>query len=276
MPAGRKRRSPTWQQSLLLLIAGVVVGYPSCIGASHGMWSGDVSQFRGLYIIAFLAGAMAFLSGFIGFVEIAVRAVTSPIESGTAVAVPRPDHAATDQISTHNVVQRQASLMGSPAAALTRLHVTLAAVVALATMVALRDRGWPALTSSYGRYYGLNRVLTLLLSQLPYAIAFIRTWKVPDRIGLALAVVAGATQVLLTLFTNLQYAASRPDPWPWLSASLGLAAAVLAYLAWRPLLSTKGDVGVLISIFFGFVAYTWLTQISLAILESREQRWISY
>jgi hypothetical protein len=107
MPAGRKRRSPTWQQSLLLLIAGVVVGYPSCIGASHGMWSGDVSQFRGLYIIAFLAGAMAFLSGFIGFVEIAVRAVTSPIESGTAVAVPRPDHAATDQISTHNVVQRR-------------------------------------------------------------------------------------------------------------------------------------------------------------------------
>ena len=276
MPAGRKRRSPTWQQSLLLLIAGVVVGYPSCIGASHGMWSGDVSQFRGLYVIGFLAGAMAFLSGFIGFVEIAARAVTSPIESGTTIATPRLAQVAPAQISTHNVGQRQALLTGSPAAALTRLHVTLAAVVALATMVALRDWGWPALTSSYGRYYWLNRVLTLLLSQLPYAIAFIRTWKVPDRVGLALAVVAGATQVLLTLFTNLQYAASRPDPWPWLSASLGLAAAVLAYLAWRPLLSTKGDVDVLISIFFGFVAYTWLAQISLAILYSREQRWISY
>jgi hypothetical protein len=32
------------------------------------MWSGDARQFRGLYVIAFLAGAMAFLSGFIGFV----------------------------------------------------------------------------------------------------------------------------------------------------------------------------------------------------------------
>jgi hypothetical protein len=193
-----------------------------------------------------------------------------------AVAVPRPDHAATDQISTHNVVQHRASLMGSPAAALTRFHVTLVAVVALATVVALRDWGWPAPTSSYGRYYWLNRVLTPLLRQLPYAIAFIRTWKAPDRIGLALAVVAGATPVLLTLFTHLQYAASRPDPWPWLSASLGLAAAVLACLAWRPLLSAKGDGDVLISIFFGFVAYTWLTQISLAIPYSREQRWISY
>jgi hypothetical protein len=240
------------------------------------MWSGDVSQFRGLYVIGFLAGAMAFLSGFIGFVEIAVRAVTSPIESGTTIATPRLAQVAPAQISTHNVGQRQALLTRSPAAALTRLHVTLAAVVALATMVALRDWGWPALTSSYGRYYWLNRVLTLLLSQLPYAIAFIRTWKEPDRVGLALAAVAGATQVLVTLFTNLQYAASRPDPWPWLSASLGLAAAVLAYLAWRPLLSTKGDVDVLISIFFGFVAYTWLAQISLAILYSREQRWISY
>jgi len=172
------------------------------------MGSDDARQFRGcMSSLSWPARWLSFQDSSASC-EIAVRAVTSPIASGMAVAVPRPDHAATDQISTHNVVQHRASLMGSPAAALTRFHVTLVAVVALATVVALRDWGWPAPTSSYGRYYWLNRVLTPLLRQLPYAIAFIRTWKAPDRIGLALAVVAGATPVLLTLFTHLQYAVS--------------------------------------------------------------------
>jgi hypothetical protein len=143
MPAGRKRRSPTCQQSLLLLIAGVVVGYPSWIGASHGMGSDDARQFRGcMSSLSWPARWLSFQDSSASC-EIAVRAVTSPIASGTAVAVPRPDPAATDQISTHNVVQHRASLMGSPAAALTRLHVTLAAVVALATVVALRTGDGP-------------------------------------------------------------------------------------------------------------------------------------
>jgi DNA-binding transcriptional ArsR family regulator len=121
MPAGRKRRSPTCQQSLLLLIAGVVVGFPSWIGASHGMGSDDARQFRGcMSSLSWPARWLSFQDSSASC-EIAVRAVTSPIASGTAVAVPRPDHAATDQISTHNVVQHRASLMGSPAAALTRL-----------------------------------------------------------------------------------------------------------------------------------------------------------
>jgi hypothetical protein len=37
-------------------------------------------------------------------------------------------------------------------------------------------------------------------------------------------------------------------------------------LAWRPFFSRKRNVGLLISIFFGFVAYTALAQIGLAIL----------
>jgi hypothetical protein len=79
----------------------------------------------------------------------------------------------------------------------------------------------------------------LSLSQLPFAIALIRTWKVPDRAGLALAMGAGVT-VLLYLWD--QSARS-----PWLSASFGLATVVFAYLVWRHSLSRKGDVGVLIS-----------------------------
>ena len=91
------------------------------------------------------------------------------------------------------------------------------------------------------------------------------TWRVPDGTGLALAIAAGATQVLGTFFADLRYHALRLDPWPWLSGSLGFAVVLLASLAWRPFFSRKGDVGLLISIFFGFVAYTALAQIGVAI-----------
>jgi hypothetical protein len=89
---------------------------------------------------------------------------------------------------------------------------------------------------------------------------------VPDRTGRALAIAAGATQVLNSFFADLRYHALRLDPWPWLSGSLGFAVVLLASLVWQPFFSRKGDVGLLISIFFGFVAYTALAQIGLAIL----------
>ena len=275
-------RSPTWQQSLLLVIFGVVVGFPSCVGASHGMFGGTVSRYWDLYVAGFLAGTVAFISGFASFLAISVKAVTSP--AGSASAIAAPSRASTGAISRVTppqllpdaLVKRQASVQSSAAAALIRLRITLVAVVTFACIVALRDWGWPPLTSSYGRYYWLNEVLTLLLGQLPFVLALIRTWKVPDRAGLALAIAAGATQILATFFADLRYTAANLDSWPWLSSSLGLAAVVFAYLAWRPFFSRKGDVGLLISIVFGFLAYTWLMQISLAILYSREQRWITY
>ena len=132
------------------------------------------------------------------------------------------------------VVERQARIPSSAAATLSWLRITLAAVVALACIVVLRDWGRPPLTSSYGRAYWLSAVLTLLLSQLPYAVALVRTWKVPERTGLALAIAAGATQVLGTFFVDLRYHVLRLDPWPWLSSSLGFAVVLLASLAWPP------------------------------------------
>jgi hypothetical protein len=95
----------------------------------------------------------------------------------------------------------------------------------------------------------MRAVLTLLLSQLPYAVALVRTRKVPDAAGLALAIAAGAVQVLVTFFADLRYSALPLAMWPWLSASLGLAVVVLASLAWRPFFSRKRDIGLLVSIF---------------------------
>ena len=260
MLAGTKRRSPTWQQSLLLVIIGGIVGY-SCF-VNLDIW-GNGRQHQALYVIGFCAGIVAFISGFLSFLAIAVKAVASPAGSGSAVAAQFP--AMPRQPLRKAVVERRASLPSSAAATLSWLRITLAAIVALAFTVVLRHWGRPPLTSSYDRAYWLSAVLTLLLSQLPYAVALVRTWKVPDRTGLALAIAAGATQVLSSFFADLRYHALRLDPWPGLSGSLGLALVLLAFLTWWPFFSRKGDVGLLISIFFGFVAYTALAQMGLAI-----------
>jgi hypothetical protein len=260
MPVGTKRRSPTWQQSLLLLIFGVIIGYPSFVNLS--LWGRPASQYQGLYVIGFFAGAVAFLSGFASFLAISVKAVTSP--TGSRPAITAPSHASLET-----------SVPGSAAAALTRLRITLVAVATLACIVVLPDWGRPPLTSSYGRYYWLNVFLTLLLSQLPFAIALIRTWKAPDRAGLALAMIAGATQVLGVLFHNLPITAPLGSS-SWLGASLGLAVVIFACMAWKPFFSRKGDAGLLTSIVFGFLAYTWLTRIAVSILYSRELVWMSH
>jgi hypothetical protein len=260
MPVGTKRRSPTWQQSLLLLFFGVIIGYPSFVNLS--LWGRPASQYQGLYIIGFFVGAVAFLSGFASFLAISVKAVTSPAGSRPAVAAP-------------SRASLQTAVPGSAAAALTRLRITLAAVVTLACIVFLRDWGRPSLTSSYGRYYWLNAFLTLLLSQLPFAIALVRIWKAPDRAGLALAMIVGAAQVLGVLFHDLPIEALLGSS-SWLGASLGLAAVIFAYMAWKPFFSRKGDAGLLTSIVFGFFAYTWLTRIAVSILYSRELVWMSH
>jgi len=262
MLAGTKRRFPTWQHSLLLVIIGGVVGY-SCF-ENLDIW-GNGRPHQALYVPGFFAGVVAFISGMLSFLAIAVRGVVSPLGSGSAITVRPP--ATSRQPLPKDVVERQARIPSSAAATLSWLRITLAAVVALAV-----DWGRPALTSSYGRAYWRSAVLTLLLSQLPYAVALVRTWKVPDRTGLALAIAAGATQVLGTFFVDLRYHVLRPDPWPWLSCSLGFAVVLLASLAWRPFFSRQRDVGLLISIFFGYAAYVALAQIGLAIFARMQLR----
>jgi hypothetical protein len=262
---GIKGRSPTWRQPLLLVLCGLVIGYPSLNGATHGIWGGDVSPHQGIYVAVFFASAVAFISGFASFLSITVKALTSPVGSGPGnttrpPASPGGDfRAAPPQVVLNAVANREAFIPSS--AALTLLRLTLVAVICLANYLGLRDWGRPPFSSSYGRSYWLIVVLTLLLCRLPFAVALIRNWKVPDRAGLALAMGAGATDLL--------YLWDRSARSPWLSASFGLATVVLAYSVWRPSLSRRGDVGLLISIFFGFAAYTVLTRIVVVILASR-------
>jgi hypothetical protein len=262
---GINNRSPTWQQARLLLLAGLVIGYPSLIGATRGMWGGDASPHQGLCAAFFFASAVAFLSGFASFLSITVKALTSPTGAELAAASPPPatpggvSRAASPHIALDTIANRKAFISSS--AALTILRLTLVAVVCLATYFVLLDWGRPPLSSSYGRAYWLIAVITLLLGRVPFAVALIRTWKVPDRAGLALAMIGGTADLL--------YLWDRSARSPWLTASFGLATVALAYFVWRPSLSRKGDVGLLISIFFGFAAYAALTRIAVLILASR-------
>lgn len=170
MLAGTERRSPTWRKSLLLVIFGGVVGY-SCF-ENLDLW-GNGHQHQALYGIGFFAGVVAFISGIVSFLAISAKAVASPTGSGSAIAARSP--VMPRQPLPKAVVERQASIPSSAAATRSWLRISLAAVVGLACVVVLRDWGRPPLTSSYGRAYWLSAVLTLLLSQLPYAVALVRT-----------------------------------------------------------------------------------------------------
>jgi uncharacterized membrane protein len=76
MLGGTKRRPPTWQQALLLLIVGVVAGYTSWV--HFDMWGGRGTPYQGLYGIGLFVGAVAIISASVSFVAMVVRAVTHP------------------------------------------------------------------------------------------------------------------------------------------------------------------------------------------------------
>jgi hypothetical protein len=271
MLPGTKRRSTTWQQSLLLLIFGVIVGYPSCVGVGHGMW-GNASPYQGLYVFGAFVGVVAFLAGFVGFLATSVKALAAPPAVGPAAAPSLHASAGPVSRATHPQlfpdagVERPQPILSETTAALLRLRIALIGEIVFAAFDLWRP-GRPPLNSSYGQHYFIVSVIACVLGQVPFGVALIRTWKIPDRAGLALAMVAGAGQVLIPLafFNALRYSPAAQESWLW-NALLGLAVAILAFMAWRPSLSRKGDAGILISISFGFVAYTIVAQIARAML----------
>lgn len=266
-PFSKKSPVVTWQHSLALIIFGGVFGY-WCFENMDIWGSGKVSPLRTFYPVGFLAAGTAFISGWISLLAIAIETVTSSV--GIAANTGRPRLAVSGPPS----FVKSPSMSRNSAENLIRLRIALFSAIALATLIVFREWGQPTLTTSYGRYYWLNRFLTLLVSEIPFAIALVRIWKGVDLIGFILTIVAGSAQIIFVLIPNLGYNGTRLAAWPWLTALVGLALIVFAWLAWRPLFSLKEGAGLLISIFFGFVAYTWLAQIALAILRNREQRWM--
>jgi hypothetical protein len=271
---GKRRRFTTWQQALLLLVIGIAIAYPSF--EHWNIWGGGTpDKFDGWDLLGVFVGLILFISGCASFLLIAVKAVTSSGSSGPVVAAQSraaPGASARNSLPQHpsdTGTKRLTTVPGSTT--LTGLCITLVAAIVFITIELLLPGNRPRHSSMFGQYYLLHSGLSFLLSQLPYAVALIRTWKEQDRAGIALAVFVGASQVLATLpfFALLRYPYAAYDHWPWLNASLGLAVVAFAILAWRAAPSREGDVGLLVSMFFGLIIYTGIAQIALEILSSR-------
>jgi hypothetical protein len=268
---------PKWQQGLLLFAVGGVVGYFSLNGLTRDMWGGSSpSDFQGLFGIIFFASATAFIAGIVLLFTVAVKALTTSAGSARSAIVGSP--AAAAAVSSHGAqrpfpdasVERQA-IPSALSAVLLWLRIAIVAAITMA-VIDLLHQGGPPLSSRYGRYYFLSALLTFVLGRFPLAVALIRIRRVPDAAGLGLAMVAGAVQVLgvLPFFAYLQYPANLRDPWSWLHVLLGAAVFLSAYLGWRWSGSRQEDAGLLVSIFFGFLAYTLLARIALAIITHGE------
>lgn len=274
MVQGTRRRSPTWQQALLLLVIGIAIEYP-CFEHLN-IWGGrSPDKFDGWDLIGVFVGLILFISGCASFLLTAVKTVTSSSSSGPVEAA--QSRAAAGASARNSLPQRpidtgtkrHAIIPGSTT--LTGLCMTLVAAIAFVVLELLQRENRPSHSSMLGRYYLLHSGLSFLLSQIPCAVALIRIWREHDRAGIALAVFVGASQVLATLpfFALLRYSFAPYDFWPWLNASLGLAVVVFAILAWRAAPSREGDVGLLITMFFGLLIYTAIAQVTLQIIWSR-------
>ncbi len=263
---------PKWQQGLLLFAVGGVVGYFSLNGLTRDMWGGSSpSDFQGLFGIVFFASATAFIAGIVLLFTVAVKALSTSAGSARSAIVGSPAVGAA--VSSHAAerpfpdasVEREA-IPSALSAVLLWLRIAIVAAMTMA-VIDLLHKGGPPLSSRYGR-----ALLTFVLGRFPLGVALIRIRRVPDGAGLGLAMVAGAVQVLgvLPFFAYVQYPANLRDPWPWLHVLLGAAVFLSAYFAWRWSGSRQEGAGLLVSIFFGFLAYTLLARIALAIITHGE------
>lgn len=274
------RKFPTWWQALILFVGGIVIALSSCAGMLSGIGGGQSKELGQLYVFGFFAGIAAFIAGIVLFIVVAILALVRPPddtqlsgfalaspESGAVVTAPHAAHGTSGVVisrATHPQLFPDAPVAAAASsteldAALARLHIAifvsmLASGVSLWRTFALQQ--W----SPYARHYSLTSALSVILSQVPYAIVLIRTWRRPDRPGLALAIAAGSVYVLSTwrFFTLWQHRAIRIDPTFWVHAALNVLIIVLAILVKHAAALRKADAELLISFFFGVLVYTSL------------------
>ena len=118
----------------------------------------------------------------------------------------------------------------------------------------------------YGKPYALSAVVVVVMSQLPYGVALVRTRAGPDGFGIAIAITAG----LLEAMFHWPFSKSPPDfyvpkhePSP-LAFLMGIAIAALGYAILRNAGAREGRLGYLFSVFLGILGYTVLWRVAHA------------
>jgi hypothetical protein len=274
LSAEGKQRFPTWWQALILIVGGAVIGLSSCVGALSGIGGGRPSQFAGLYVTGFFAGVAAFFAGIILFIVMAIRALLSRPQGPTSILPAPPQAGGVISHATHPQLfpDATASAAAPPVPvevqyALARFRIAIFVAILASSVGLWRMAAFPRWTT-YSRHYFLISVVGFVLSQLPWVVVLVRTWKVPDRVGLALAIAAGSVYVLTTggFLTNWQYSSVRLDPILWMHAGLDVVIVVLAYLVRRAASLRGADAQLLITFFFSVLIYWFMVSLFLKYL----------
>jgi len=258
------QRFPRWWQALIIIVGGIVLGLSSCVGFLSTMnfnGRGNAGQVLPMLL------AIGFFGGiFVAFVGVILLLIAIARTVVNSFARPAIDPSISVNPPTVSVATAGAPSALSASAypelqALRQFQITLIVMMLLpagsvATTVLVfinRYRAAPSIALI---------VISYVLSQGPYALAFARTRRGPDRLGIAIAFAASCVffvEGLLPLFRApgmFRYGpAAGIFVWPGLFLIGHIVVAVFAWRAGRLAPPEEGDLGLIVTSFAGVILY---------------------
>ena len=258
------QRFPRWWQALIIIVGGIVLGLSSCVGflsVSGFSGSGNPGQILpGLLMMGFFGGIIIAFVGVILLLIAVARAMVNSL-SPPAIDPSISVNPSTVSVATAGAPSALSASVYPELQALRQFQITLIVMMLLpagsvATTVLVfinRYRAAPSIALI---------VISYVLSQGPYALAFARTRRGPDRLGIAIAFAASCVffvEGLLPLFRApgmFRYGpAAGIFVWPGLFLIGHIVVAVFAWRAGRLAPPEEGDLGLIVTSFAGVILY---------------------
>lgn len=262
--AARTQRFPSWWQALIIIAGGIVLGLSSCVGFLGTMnFSGRGNAGQVLPMLLAIGFFGGIITAFIGVILLLIAIARAVVNS---FAQPAIESTVSIRASAGNISGAAAPSALSASAypewpALRQFQITLVVMMLLpapsvATTVLVfvnRYRAAPSIALI---------VVGYVLSQGPYALAFARTRRGPDRLGIAIAFAASCVffvEGLLPLFQAPRMFRYGPAAgifvWPGLFLIGHIVVAVFAWRAGRLAPPEEGDLGLIVTSFAGVIIY---------------------
>jgi hypothetical protein len=261
--AARKQRFPRWWQALIIIAGGVLLALSSCVGFlgtinfNHST-SGQVLP--GLLTLGFFGGIFVAFAGIILLLIAVARAVvnsfTQPVVNPAIFTSPSPGNTAVVGAPSKLSASAHPELQALRQFQITLVVMMLLPAASVATSVLI-------LVNRYRAGFSIGLIVaSYVLSQGPYALAFARTRRGPDRLGIAIGFAASCVffvEGLLPLFRApgmFRYGpAAGLFVWPGLFLIGHIVVAVFAWRAGRLAPPEEGDLGLIVTSFAGVILY---------------------
>jgi hypothetical protein len=258
----KKQRFPRWWQALIIIASGIALGLSSCVGflSNLNFGGGNAGQVSaGLLMVGFFGGILIALVGCVLLLIAVARAIvnnfaTPAVDASVSFAAATAPGAVAPAARVVVAGARQQQTLRQFQITLIVLMLLPAASIAMSVLILLnRPRAWP----------GVFLILaTYVLSQGPYFLAFVRTRRGPDRLGIAIAFAASCVffvEGLLPLFRAPRMFAFVPAMalffWPALFLTGHIVVAVFAWRAGQLAPPEEGDLGLIGASFVGVILY---------------------